>query len=242
MALKRKIDKAAWDKLKPDVQFEYKKDGEDYLLDTDGDEDTGALKRAKDRETQRRVEAEEALEAVTAERDTLKKNRTGNDKDVERLTAAHERKLGETVKEWTTRVEKLTGQLSKVVVDGTATQLASKLSNAPGLLKPHILSRLQPDFSGDDPTVIVLGPDGKPGKHADGKAWTIEDLSKELVANKEYSAIMLASKASGGGAPNRTFTTPAAGGPNPQATVPLAKYSPQEMAAKITADRAAKAS
>ena len=52
MALKRKITKADYDKLAADLKTEYVADGDDnYRLDLDGEEDTGALKRAKDRET-----------------------------------------------------------------------------------------------------------------------------------------------------------------------------------------------
>ena len=59
MALKRKITKADYDKLAADLKTEYVADGDDnYRLDLDGEEDTGALKRAKDRETQLRKDAE----------------------------------------------------------------------------------------------------------------------------------------------------------------------------------------
>lgn len=73
MALKRKISKEAFDKLSEDIKAEYKEQDGEYVLDIDGDEDTGALKRAKDREAQlrrdaekRAKEAEEKLQGLKA--------------------------------------------------------------------------------------------------------------------------------------------------------------------------------
>ena len=53
MALKKKITKEAFEKLPDVLKSEYVANGDDYVLDVDGEEDTGALKRAKDREKQR---------------------------------------------------------------------------------------------------------------------------------------------------------------------------------------------
>ena len=59
--LKRKLTAKEFEKLSEALQAEYiEKDGV-YVLDVDGDEDTGALKRAKDRETQKRKDAESRL-------------------------------------------------------------------------------------------------------------------------------------------------------------------------------------
>ena len=57
---------------------------------------------------------------------------------------------------------------------------------------PHIKNRLVADFEGDEPVTRILGPDGKPSN------MTLDDLEKEFVANKDFSAIIVGSKASGG--------------------------------------------
>ena len=54
MALKKKLTKAEYEKLSEHIKAEYIEDGDGFRLDIDGDEDTGALKRAKDREAQLR--------------------------------------------------------------------------------------------------------------------------------------------------------------------------------------------
>ncbi|WEM33660.1 hypothetical protein PSAKC1_00019 [Pseudomonas phage PSA-KC1] len=58
MALKKKLTKEEHAKLSDALKAEYIEDGDGFRLDVDGDEDTGALKRAKDREAQLRKDAE----------------------------------------------------------------------------------------------------------------------------------------------------------------------------------------
>ncbi|WBF76910.1 hypothetical protein PSV3_00208 [Septimatrevirus PSV33] len=57
MALKKKLTKEEHAKLSDALKAEYIEDGDGFRLDVDGDEDTGALKRAKDREAQLRKDA-----------------------------------------------------------------------------------------------------------------------------------------------------------------------------------------
>ena len=74
MALKKKLTKAEYEKLSEHIKAEYIEDGDGFRLDIDGDEDTGALKRAKDREAQLRREAETKLREAQEQLDAL-----GND-------------------------------------------------------------------------------------------------------------------------------------------------------------------
>ena len=74
--------------------------------------------------------------------------------------------------------------------------MAAEISTSPSLLLPHIKARLQADLDGDAPATKVLDRDGKPS------AMTVADLSKEFVDNKDFAAIIRATKASGGGATN----------------------------------------
>ena len=86
MALKRKITKADYDKLAADIKTEYVADGDDnYRLDLDGEEDTGALKRAKDRETQLRTDAEKKAAELAAQLDSLTDSDAKKRGDIEAL-------------------------------------------------------------------------------------------------------------------------------------------------------------
>ena len=89
MALKRKIDKAAFDKLSKDIQAEYvEKDGE-YVLDVDGgDDDTGALRRAKDRAVQERKDAEKRAREAEEKLAELDDNDARKKGDIEKLEAS----------------------------------------------------------------------------------------------------------------------------------------------------------
>lgn len=193
MALAFKINKKTFDALSDDMKAEYiagDKDGE-FVLDVQGlpePEDTGPLKRALESEKTK-------YKTLKAERDDLK-SKVDNAPDVEALKTQHEQEVG-----------KYKNFTEKTLIDGEANKLAARISTAPALLAPIIKARLVADLSGDEPVTKVKGPDGKVSDD-----FTIEKLSSELVANKEYAAIIVGSKASGGGAPKNTSIKPLGGG------------------------------
>lgn len=230
MALKSKLTKAEFDKLSDELKKEYKEDGDGYALDVEGAEDTGALKRAKDRETQLRKEAEQKAKELqdkidaSADIDARKKG------DIETLEKSWQGKLDTAKAEADGRITKLTGALTANLVDTVAFQIATKISNSPSLILPHIKARLAADFEGDAPKTRVLDKEGKPS------AMTVEELSAEFVANKDFAAIIIGSKASGSaGNPSNTG---GAGKPVFGKDAPdLANMSPAELAAQITASK-----
>ena len=231
MALKRKISKEAYDKLSDVLKSEYiERDGE-YVLDVDGDEDTGALKRAKDREAQLRRDAEAKLREAQEELDRINGDDARKKGDIATLEKSWQKKLDDTKAEYEGKLGKLTSHTQKQLVDNVATQIASKISNAPALLLPHIKARLQVDFEGDAPVTRVLDKDGKVS------AMTVEELSAEFVANKDFSAIITASKASGGA--GRSSNQNGGGAPN-QSDKPadLASMNPAQLAEHIKASKA----
>ena len=192
MALKRKITKADYDKLAADLKTEYVADGDDYRLDLDGEEDTGALKRAKDRETQLRKDAEKKAAELAAQLDSLTDSDAKKRGDIEALEKSWKEKSDKERLESETKTKALRAHIEKQLVDNVALQIATKISTAPSIILPHVRARLQADFDGDEPKTRVLGADGKPS------ALTTDELANEFVANKDFSAIMIASKASGG--------------------------------------------
>jgi hypothetical protein len=116
--------------------------------------------------------------------------------NVEELKATHEAEKG-----------KLTNFANKTLRESVATAIASKISTAPALLAPKIAERIAVDLTGDEPKTVFLGSDGKPNAEL-----TAEKIQQEFVANPEYKAIIIASKASGGGAPARSLVKPLGGG------------------------------
>lgn len=192
MALKKKLTKEDYDNLSDVLKAEYMTDGEGYKLDLSDDEDTGPLKRALEREKANSATSKKRLAEVEAELEKLNESDARKRGDIATLEKQWEKKIGETKTEYETRINALTGHIKKSLVDNVASGLAHKISKSPVLLLPHIKNRLVADFEGDEPVTRILGADGKPSN------MTLDDLEKEFVANKDFSAIIVGSKASGG--------------------------------------------
>ena len=231
MALKKKLTKAEYEKLSEHIKAEYIEDGDGFRLDIDGDEDTGALKRAKDREAQLRRDAEAKLREAQEELDRINGDDARKKGDIATLEKSWQKKLDDSKAEYESKLGKLTSHTKTQLVDNVAQQIASKISNAPALLLPHIKARLQADFEGDAPITRILDKDGKPS------AMTVEQLSAEFVANKDFSAIITASKASGGA--GKPSNNNGGGAPN-QSDKPadLASMNPAQLAEHIKASKA----
>jgi hypothetical protein len=200
MALKRLLADAEFKKLSPEFQKEYIQKGDSYELDIEGAEDTGALKRAKDHEAKARKDAENKLKELEAQLDAATKEReemlTGAipKADVEKLRSSYEGKLKNRETELSAKISKLQTQVSSSLVDNVAIALASEVSTAPALITPIIRARLAMEETSEGFQTRILDREGKPS------AFTIDDLKKEILANKEFSPILKASNATGGGA------------------------------------------
>lgn len=225
MALRFKINKAAYDKLSPEFQNEYvtgEAEG-DYVLDVSElptGEDVGPVKRA--------LESERAKNKATkAELDAAKAT-IAEMPNIEELTANHAKEVG-----------KFKSFTEKTLVYGKAFELASKISTMPKLMAKEIRDRIVVDLSGDEPVARIKGADGKVSD------MTFDKLGEEFVANKDFAGIMIGSKASGGGAPRTPIKPGGAGSPTDGGQdgkpVNLASLSPKEMVAHIAAGKAARA-
>lgn len=240
MALKRKLTKEAFDKLSADIKAEYvEKDGE-YVLDLDGDdggEDVGALRRAKDREVQARKEAERKARDAEAKLAEIDGNDARKRGDIEALEKSWKEKYDKDTGELKAKLDTKDGFIKTSLVDNVAHQIASEISTSPALILPHIKARLTADFDGDTPATKVLGADGKPS------ALSVDELKKEFVDNKDFASIIRASKASGGGAPDKGQKTRIGGAPqNPgDKPAPLAAMNAKDLAAQIKAAKEADA-
>lgn len=233
MALKLKLDTI--DGLPKDVQKEYKKadDGEGFVLDVDGFEDTGALKRAKDHEKSARKDAEGKLKQLTTELETAQQELEDLRKgaipkaDVEKLESTYKTKLAKREAELSGELESASKSLQTLLVDNVAQGLAAKVSTSPDLILPHIKSRLTAEKVDGKWQTRIMDKDGKPSD------LSIDAFQKEILSDKRFSVILVGSKASGGSAngnPPRTSRSPADnGGFNPN------KASVQELAAQLKA-------
>lgn len=230
MALKKKITKAEFEKLNEAFKTEYKEDGENFVLDLEGEEDTGALKRAKDRESQLRKDAEKALREAQEQLEALGTDDARKKGDIATLEKSWQSKQDAMKTEYESKLEKFQGFSSKALVDNKALALANELfgKNA-AIAMPHVKSRLKADFEGDEPATRVLDQNGQIS------ALTLDDLKKEFAGNKDFASILIASKASGG-AGGKTVTT---GGADPTKPVDLSSLSPQQMAEHIKAQKEA---
>lgn len=257
MALKRKLTADEWSKLSKDMQKEYWKDGDDYTLDVEtGDDDPGELRRARDREkseaSRLRAELKKAndrLAAVEAGDDEgegegegeggrespARGNRTQTRRRVRDAATIdqtwkdrHETAMA-TEKE---KQDKLRAKIREREIKGTAGILAAEISTMPTLMAKEIAGRLTVEFDDDDePTLVILGKNGKPSD------MTLEQLKREFVANKEFSGIIIGTKASGGGAPRNGPEQKPGGAVASEGAKPLdlSKMAPKDLAAHLKA-------
>lgn len=234
MALKKNLTKTEFDALPDVLKAEYKQNGEGYSLDVDGEEDVGALKRAKEHEKEEKKKAKaEADEAkrLLAEKEEELARKTGN---VEDLDKSWQAKLATKESEMKAEKEKLAKQVQTLLVDNVAISLANELSKTSAkVLLPHITPRLTVDMDGDKPTTRILDAEGKIS------ALTLDDLKKEFRDNKDFSAIITQTNASGSSKADDKPNKQLSGGAAQKPDKPLVDMKPDELAAYITAKQGA---
>lgn len=204
MALKAKLTEADYNKLSADLKKEYtKNDDGDYVLEVEGGEDVGALKRAKDHEATERKrlakeakEAKEALELAQQEladaKEAGKKKQTDGEAAIEK---AWKTKLEKVEKELKAQLEAANTALQTHLVDSVATTMATELAGENSeLLMPHIKGRLKAEIVDGKAITRVLGADGAVS------AATVDEFKKEVLSNQKFAAVLVGSKGSGGGA------------------------------------------
>lgn len=198
--LYRKINKDVFDKLSDELKGFYEEKNGSYVLKVDGDggdEDPAELRRALERERQDKKDLKKELKDLN---DKLEET-TGIDAkkrgDIETLEKSWKEKLDKITKEFTDKLTAKDAFIRTTLVDSVATQMAVKLcADKSSIILPHIKARLTADLEGESPATKVLDAHGKVS------ALTVEDLEKEFVANKDFSFIIVGSKANGSGTSN----------------------------------------
>lgn len=199
--MKYKLTKAQYDELSDDLKKEYQDQDGEYVLNVEGGEDTGALKRAKDHEKERRKQAEDKarqleqdLNSTREELETLQNSKGDGEKDVAKLEAKWKKKLEDKERELGEKSQSLEKELNTLLVDNVADRLAADLSDSPAVLRPHIKNRL-----------TVERVDGKAVtriKDADGELspMTLDELKNEFQSNNDFASVIRGSQGSGSGA------------------------------------------
>lgn len=243
MALNFRITKAKHGKLTDEQKELYVADGDDHFkLDVTGLADDGALKRSLERSQEEVADLKLEAKEANAKIKTLTDAAGDGGQDVARLTRSHERKIATLNEEHATAITGLQSFIRTQLVDGRATALATEISTVPTLMTPHIRSRLDVDFTGTEPKLVIKGADGKPDP-----ALTIDKLKAEVVANKEFASILVGSKATGSaaqrGALPATGATPAidtTATRGDDSKVNVNELGTTDFLARITAKRAAR--
>lgn len=188
-----KLTKEQYDALPDHMKALFVADGEGYVSTFATAEEVKGLrennaallaekKEAQDKETAAQKAAREAQEKADRE--------AGN---IAALDKSWGEKLTAVEKAAAEREARFVNALTKSTVGAAASDLANKLFGAnAGIMKHHITGRLSMEEKDGDFTVRVLDKDGKPS------AMTLEDLSKEFSANKEFASVLVGNGSGGG--------------------------------------------
>lgn len=203
MALKAKLNEDQYKALSADLQKEYKKHGDEYVLDLEGAEDTAALEKKRSIEAEHRKKAEAKIKELEkeiakirddaeAERDTESKKKG----DIEALTKSWEQKLAKKEAELKAELDRRDKALQELLVDREAMSIASSLAieGSAEILLPHLKSRLRAEIVDGKPTTKVVDEAGNPS------ASSLKELMEEIRAKPAFAPIIVGSKANGGGA------------------------------------------
>ena len=221
-----KLTQEQYDALPESVKPLFKKEGDEYVQITPADP-SDELKRAKDREVEARKAADAKAKELQAELDKINGDKARKAGDIETLEKSWQGKLDTLKAEYEGRLAKSNEFIQKTLIDSVANSVAAEISTSPAVMIPHIKARLSADLEGDTPSTRVLDASGNVS------AFTIDDLKKEFVENKDFASIIRGSKASGArGADDKN-----SGVRDIPADKKLVDYTPKEMAAHVAAKK-----
>lgn len=228
MALKKQIDNL--DSVDEQFRGLYKEetigDAKVFVLDLEGEDDIGPLKRAHER-------VKDELAAAKRQRDEAVALAKSKGEDLTALNESWNQKIAAKEKESQESLKQTQTALRNATKDREARELANKLSkDGSELLLPHIESRLRVELDGERAIVRVLDKDGKMS------AASISDLEKELREDKKFAAVITGSRGSGSGA--GSDRTPAGGAGGTGERVNPNTLPPAQLAAWVASQSAAR--
>lgn len=191
MALKKQITKAEFDNLPEAFRGEYKAQGENFVLDIEGEDGTD-WKAKRDIEVEHRKRAEAKVAKTQEELDEMRRGAIPKN-DVDALENSWKTKVSEAETRHKAELEARDLVIANSTVTATAKEVAS-IFMAPAAMLPMIAQRLKSEITNGHAITRVLDKNGQPS------AMTVEDLKKEFMATPELAPVIVASKASGSGA------------------------------------------
>jgi hypothetical protein len=120
---------------------------------------------------------------------------------VRTLQTAHETAMAAEKTASSGRIEALRKQQETMLVAQATQELATSLTGTPenaNLLKPHLQARVTVEWDGDKAVTKIKNSDGSVGSVLTPESATA--LKKDFIDNPVFGAIVVKSKASGGGA------------------------------------------
>lgn len=230
--MKRKITKAEFEALNEVLKGEYEEKNGAYYAKIEDDHDAiTSIKQAKENEVNAHKETKKRLKefedkAKLAEDEHLRKSG-----DVKAIEESWSKKYSSREAELLSKIETFQTKTKNSVKDGAISKLAAKLCkpDAHRIFSKSVSDRFDVEIVDDNFNLRILDKDGKPS------ALSIEDFEKELLADKEFSAIIVRNQASGTVIPdskNRPGRTADTDKP-----VNLATLSPSQLAERITASK-----
>lgn len=240
--MKIRISKEDYEALSDEIKSLYQADGDEFRMELEDMEDTGALKRAKDHEKEARKAAEtrsrdleKSIKEMQTQLEEINNDKSRKKGDIEAIEKSYQEKMVKAQQDADQRYNALQAALQRKAVDSEATRLATELAGPhAALLLPHIKNRLKADIEDGNVMTRVIGDDGNV------TADSLDDLKNFFLANDAYSPVIIGSKATGGGAAG---SVKGAGGPkrktlkdlSPSEEAALERDNPQEYA-KMLAD------
>jgi hypothetical protein len=191
------LTQAEYDALSNDNKKLFKKDGDNWTSATKAadDDDTSGLKSAlqKERDEVKRLKQEQKDREAAATKDNEERlKREGSIADLE---LSWKQKMDTAITEKDVTIQKRDAALHKLLAESHADSLAREISTVPKVMKDQLLKRITVEYDDTgEPKTRVLDAAGKIS------ALTLEDLKKEVLADKDFSPILIGSRASGGGA------------------------------------------
>lgn len=237
--MKIKLTKDQWAALPSHVQAFCAAAGDAFEMDAAQIPDATALKNAKQHEVDAHKTTKKALADITGELATAKTElATFQDlatknvpkANLEAIEQSYKDKIAKMEKDHSTATKGLEASLEDLLVGREASKLAGDISTVPSLLESVIRSRLKVDTdSGGKHVTRVLDANGKPS------ALTLEDLKKDLLANKEFAPILKGTKANGSSAPGAGPGSSAPGSQSQQGQNNLARIPATDLVARLEA-------
>lgn len=191
-----KVRVKSLDEVDEKFHSEYVKDGEEYVLQTEGEAPgVEAMRRARDNEKEQHKTTKSRLRDLETEMDGLRTQLADKSGNSDTIHKSWEKKFNDKVAEYDGIVAGLNSTLSNVTVGSVAKDL-SKIFIAPKFAERAIRDRLTTEIVDGVPHVRVLDANGKPS------AMTIAELEKEFREDESLAGALVGSQGSGGGNPS----------------------------------------